>query len=421
MKKTILTLALCLAALVATAQNRYEVEQRLEGDIEQMELGSGWDIRLIHDTLNSVVIVTPCEYYFAEGNEPEICTLKDGWFTLKDNNFMPHGTRVEIHHSRPLTYLRLENGASASSDSLAFTSSKNWHEMMLYPTSRLDVRVLYAERPLYVAVDTMANLHIGTLDGNKITISTKKYSTVNIDDSKAIHLNCVRHPESYGNLPELAEKNEKIEVKTANRWIKDQLHMLTGGFAFGVTNYFDHHTNSPFNSNFGAHVSLTLMSNEIYFTNRLWFNFGWTMGMEGRFLTNDVEPADHHLQLATTPTDNRQYQILWNNFFGIPIQMGYSVKHYIAKHFISNVHIGLTPMLQLGQGFKTTWLNSHDHFKSDSEKVRDLSTFQLRLTVGIKLPVLMSMRMDFFVDLLPTYRPSAEAGNIHSFGLRFTF
>ena len=421
MKKTILTLTLCLTALVATAQNRYEVEQHLEGDIEQMELGSGWDIRLIHDTLNSVVIVTPCEYYFAEGNEPEICTLKDGWFTLKDNRFMPQGTCVEIHFSHPLTYLLLERGARASADSLAMAYSKNWHELLLDPHSRLDVRILHSEHLLHADIDSAATLHVGTLEANNLKIQNKKHSTVTIDDNKALHIDCVRHPESYGNLSELAEKNEKVEVKTANRWIREQLHMLTGGFAFGVTNYFDHHSNSPFNSNFGAHVSLTLMCNEIYFTDRLWFNFGWTMGMEGRFLTNDVETADHHLQLATTPTNNRQYQILWNNFFGIPIQMGYSVKHYIARHFISNVHIGLTPMLQFGQGFKTTWLNSHDHFKSDSEKVRDLSTFQLRLTVGIKLPVLMSMRMDFFVDLLPTYRPSAEAGNIHSFGLRFTF
>lgn len=419
MKKTLLLLVACLIGFTATAQQSYELEQRFDDSIKSINIGSGWQVRLVQDTVNSLVVFTPCEYYFTEGNEPEICIMDNGELTLYNNHYMPQGTRVEIHHLEGLQYVRLEERATIVNGKLTLKGNTSYHELVLNPRSRMDVDTLISKANLCnIITDTSAVLNIGTIEGGNFSLINKKGSTVNIGTNNAKKLECTRHPESYGNLQ---SDGDKVVVDTNTLWFRNGLKKIDGNIHYSFFNYYDHHHDSPYNASYGFRFSADLLTNHIYFANRWWFGFGYTVGYEIRFLSNDVEAVDRHLQLASSPIQGRMYQTLFNGSVGIIYNFGYTPKTKWLHPFIYDVHFGLTPTINFGQGLSTAWLNSNDHVRSTSDRQKALSAFQLRLNVGVTIPFLRALKADFFIDLLPTYRPSADAPNIHSFGIQFTF
>ncbi len=412
-------MAACLIGLTATAQQSYELEQRFDDNIKFINVGSGWQVRLVQDTVNSLVVFTPCEYYFTEGNEPEICTMDEGELTLHNNHYMPQGTRVEIHYVEEPRAVKLEEKASLVAGKLTLLGDTYKYELELNPRSRIDVDTLTSKAiTCNIITDTSAVLNIGTLEGGDFSLLNKKGSTVEIGTNNARKLECTRHPESYGNLQ---SDGDKAVVDTNTRWFRDGLKRLDGNIYYSFFKYYDHHHDSPYNASYGFRFSGDLMTNHIYFTNRWWFGFGYTVGYEIRFLSNDVEAVDRHLQLASSPIQGRMYQTLFNGSIGIIYNLGYTPKTKWLKPFVYDVHFGLTPTINFGQGLSTAWLNSNDHLNINSDKLRALSAFQVRLNVGVTMPFLRALKADFFIDLLPTYRPSADAPNIHSFGIQFTF
>ena len=419
MKNTFLLLTACLIGLTATAQQSYELEQRFDDNIKFINIGSGWQVRLVQDTVNSLVVFTPCEFYFTEGNEPKICTMDEGELTLHNNHYMPQGTRVEIHYTEEPQAVRLEEKASLVAGKLTLLGDTYKYELELNPHSRMDVDTLTSKANLCnIITDTSAVLNIGTVEGGDFSLINKKGSTVAIGTNNAKKLECTRHPESYGNLQ---SDGDKVVVDTNTRWFREGLKRLEGNIHYSFFNYYDHHHDSPYNASYGFRFSGDLMTNHIYLSDRWWFGFGYTVGYEIRFLSNDVEAVDRHLQLAASPIQGRVYQTLFNGMVGIIYNFGYTPKTKWLLPFVYDVHFGLTPTINFGQGLTTAWLNNNDHLSITNDRLRILSAFQIRLNVGVTIPFLRALKADFFMDLLPTYRPSADAPNIHSFGFQFTF
>ena len=110
---SILAAAYFLTSFGTQAQTEYRIDQPLPGDILKIQVFDGWNVRLVYDTVNMLSIATPCEYYFTEGNEPQICRQQaDGWLSIWKNTSMPKGTLVEIHYRHSLQRLDVHPGAT---------------------------------------------------------------------------------------------------------------------------------------------------------------------------------------------------------------------------------------------------------------------------------------------------------------------
>ena len=230
MKTHIITLALCLTAFAAQSQTEYIVDQPLGGQIKTIEVHEGWTVRLVHDNMNMVSIATPCEYYFTEGNEPEICKLNpDGTLAIRENHSMPVGTVVEVHYSEPIGHLLLFPRATVSADTLLMLNKpKTVYDGEINLRSRAVFRADYigCNNGLSLSLDSNATARVGTIsDPLLVQLSTMKGSTLTVDSLDCPDVRHDRNPESHGNLTR-SDSTRHLTVKTRNRWFADGLQYM---------------------------------------------------------------------------------------------------------------------------------------------------------------------------------------------------
>ena len=88
------------------AQDLYQIEQSFDHSftVTEIEINSGWDVRLIQTpkgTPTQLIVTTTCPEFFEEGSEPLLMEVKqykkEGWYELKENQWMPRKTKVEIY------------------------------------------------------------------------------------------------------------------------------------------------------------------------------------------------------------------------------------------------------------------------------------------------------------------------------------
>ena len=232
MKTRIIALALCLTALCAQAQTEYIIDQPLFGEIKKIQVFQGWNVRLVHDSVNMVSIATPCEHYFTEGNEPELCKLDaEGWLSIWQNKYMPQGTVVEVHYSEPIDYLLLNPNATVSADTLLMGQRYNYKENELGDIDlgkRASLTAGCIDGCTSLELDSNATAHVGLMRSPlPMQLSTMAGSTMTVDSFDCPDVRYNRNPKSRGNLTE-SDSTRNLTVNTANRWFTDGLKILRG-------------------------------------------------------------------------------------------------------------------------------------------------------------------------------------------------
>ena len=82
-------------------------------------------------------------------------------------------------------------------------------------------------------------------------------------------------------------------------------------------------------------------------------------------------------------------------------------------------YASLAPTYNFTPYLHSTTLDANNHYHTHLEKVDILNHFNLRASIGVGLGSLH--RLEFFVDLLPTFKSSAGAPQTRMMGLTYTF
>lgn len=432
---TILAMGFCLYSLEAEGQTEYRIDQPLPGDIYKIQVYNGWNVHLVHDTVNYISIATPCEYYFSEGNEPQICRQHaDGWLSIWRNTTMPKGTMVEVHYRHSLQRLDVHPGATVSSDTLLMFNNKEsqgYGDINVKRGATLRVKELRCRgeekgKPGFLSIhaDTASTVRIGTVRTGHLMLWSLQDATLMLDSIDAGKVDYHRDPLAHDNLwNSIPERN--IEVSTRNRWFMKGLKRLDNTVDFAFNAPYEQRYNNPFAASFDIAVIAGLKTNIIPMNKSLGLSLGINFGIPFITLMNNVTLTGRTLALDTmTPGVNRQHMLM-QMYLGLPVKL-----HYIPRGEVFNdVHIGLEPRWYLSQRYYgVQYTDSHvgpytqqDGFWDFGKKVNAYNPLQLRAEIGCRVNPFSNIEFNFFVDLLPTYRRATGMGNTRAFGLQIRF
>ena len=425
MKTRIIALALCLTALCAQAQTEYIIDQPLFGEIKKIQVFQGWNVRLVHDSVNMVSIVTPCEHYFTEGNEPELCKLDaEGWLSIWQNKYMPQGTVVEVHYSEPIDYLLLNPNATVSADTLLMGKRYNYKENELGDIDlgkRASLTAGCIDGCTSLELDSNATAHVGLMRSPlPMQLSTMAGSTLTVDSFDCPDVRYNRNPKSRGNLTE-SDSTRNLTVKTANRWFTDGLKILrnTIGLEYNVP------AGKKYNSPYAMPVELVpivgLRTNVIPMSRRWGLSLGTEFGIPFQFFSNNSTRNGRTLDLDTlSPGVNRNQSMMYI-YISLPTRLHYRPQTAFGKAFFADLHIGLNPRVNFYQRYTQGLLSSNNRWNNEQSKVSVYNTFQLRAEVGLGFNPFSNIEFNFYVDLLPTYRKETGMGKVHTFGFQIKF
>lgn len=434
---TILALGFCLCTLEAEGQTEYRIDQPLPGNIDKIQVYSGWNVQLVHDTVNYISIATPCEYYFAEGNEPQICRQNaDGWLSIWRNTTMPKGTMVEVHYRHSLQRLDVHPGATVSADTLLMFNTEGnqgYGDINVKRGATLRVKELRCRgkekgQPGFLSIDadTAATVRIGTVRAGHLMLWSKQETTLMLDSIDAREVDYRRDPLAHDNLwHSIPDRN--IEVKTANRWFMKGLKQLDNTINFAFNTPFVQHYNNPYASTYDISVIVGLKTNVIPMSQRLGLSLGIDFGMPFKGLMNNVAPNGRTLALDTvSPGVNRQHNLMYM-YLGLPVKLHYLPKGKFAKESFNDLHIGLEPRWNFHQRYISEQYTSSQYRPNrqwewdPGMKASIYNPLQVRAEIGCRINPFSNIEFNFYFDLLPTYRKETGMGKVHAFGFQMKF
>ena len=433
MKHHIITLTLCLLALGVQAQTEYRIEQPLGDNIKNVQVFSGWNVRLVHDTVNLLSIATPCEYYFTEGNEPQICRQDpDGWLSIWKNTSMPRGTQVEVHYRDSLWQLDVYPGANVTADTLLMYDSKDksgeYADINVNRGATLRAKELRCNGFLSIDADTAATVRIGTVHARYLLLWSWHEATLQLDSIDAREVEYHRDPTAHGNLW-TSDTARHIKVKTANRWFAKGLTRLVNTLDFAWNVPFVQRYNNPYASTSDISVIVGLKTNVIPMNRRWGLSLGIDYGIPIIILMNNVTPKGRTLALDTvSPGVNRQHWLMYM-YLSLPVKLHYTPKGEFARAYFHDLHIGLEPRWNFlqrylsGQFTSSRYqpVNNNGNQRDPGLKASIYNPLQVRAELGCSINPFSDIELNFYFDLLPTYRKETGMGKVHAFGFQLKF
>lgn len=379
-------------------QDLYQIEQSFDHEflVNNLVIQSGWDARLIQvpvGTPTRVVITTPCANYFEEGEEPNLLSVKkvskrDCYYTLLQNQWMPRTTVVEIFTAQPIDNIRLEENARLTIAYFDFDST------------RLDIT---ADSGAVLIVDTLINrgridvmLTNATLDlrhvmGGKTDVGAYAHSTVTKGDIQGEY-----HQSDYDRAPKMLGMTIGLGLNIA-------LPIAFSGNQQG----------SPYNTNHAFEFHILGQISDFPISKHWSWNINIDASATWMQLDNVVAAQNDQLVLDPSygATPPRQSLYYWS--IGLPVRLKYNPWKYVL------FYASLAPTYNFTPRLSSTTFDADNHRHTDHEKVDILNHFNLRASIGIGLGNLH--RLEFFIDLLPTFKSFANAPQTRMMGLTYTF
>ena len=418
------------AANSANAQDLYQIEQSFDHNftVKNLYIGRGWDARLIQTpkgTPTQVVLTTPYADFFAEDAEPTLLEVKnwskkDGYYYLKANQWMPHTTIVEIYTSQPIENIELYKGARLTIQHYDFDSIN-----------------------LDITADTGAVLVIDTLNNRYSTSITVSNATLDLRHFAGRLLNIYAYGESTVKEGEVRSSNQwltmgekttsnitatdstrHIYVKTKKSHDRERkLHMLNLTLGFDLSmpiTWLDNSLHgSPYNTNYGLAIHDRLLSNDMAINRHFAWNFGLDFSLNFLQLDNVVKVDGDRLVLDPSYGATPPRQDLYWCTLGLPVTLKYNFNKRVP--YFRNIYATITPTFNFKPRLITQTLDEDDHWSIDREKVDILNRFNVRAAIGLDCNIGGLGKIEFFIDLLPTYKSSADAPQTRMFGLSYIF
>ena len=410
MKKIVLTalMAIATAATLSAQDDLYVIEQAFPVAISQLNIVEGWTVKTIYtpgEDSTRIAIVTPCPYYFAEGKEPAIFRLDGDKLHILTNRTMPQGTLIEVRYPKPLDAV-IATG---------FVQLDTLH-MLLRSKGPRAAAIMSAGRNSTLKINCLvSDGDIGVEcreEGSKVEIGIVRCRQLLVDERQQQRVKTAR-----------MEADSLVVVP--HHWWNDinwYLNTIIIDGKIGVAGLMSSES-TPYSTSMMASFNILGRWLEIPMPNRWRFEAQFGIGFNFQKLSYDVLFDDDRLVFNPNNTVDHPITFIGQTYLALPLKLQYRPKNRKVRVFSNHLDLHLTPMLSLADQI--------DRFSSGtyySKKANLHSRFQLRL--GLSNTCLASVRGDVvsggitwevFVDLLPTYRPSAGAKGLHQIGFALHF
>lgn len=419
------------AATKATAQDIYQIEQEVEESLFGIHIEEGWDVHLIQAPQGSpttVVLSTSCAEFFVDGNEPKVFNVKCfGKYAcdlfIDENKSMPRNTLIEIHTAQSIKHIRLYKNARLTIEQYDFDSVK------------LDIN---ADSGAILIIDTMHNLSNTSISLHDASLDLRRFKGSNLHiwahGNSSVNKSKLWAKNQWLNLSENAVCNvtttdsaRQLYVKR-KRWLNhgDKINRLTltfgmeTGFPIAGTN--GARQGSPYNTGIEISGHLLFRTEQIPLGGR----WGCDLGLLGSYrittLDNVVKASGTNslvLDASHGATPPRQTLLYWT--IGLPVSVRYNLPQSYRPWF-KGFHATLMPIVNFKQSLRTQTLGSNNRWGSTDDKHLDLlNRFNVRAEVGVDMGFFGLNSVDFFIDLLPSYKASANAPQTRMMGLVYHF
>lgn len=412
MKKTLFALFLIFSFLFPLStlhaqEDEYRIEQAFPVAIRQLTVVEGWTLHLVYtpgEDSTRVAVVTPCAYYFAEGKEPTIVKLEGDKLHILANRTMPSGTMVEVRYPEPLDAVIATGNVQLDTLHMLLRSEgpRAAAVMSAGRNSKLKISCLISDGDIGVECrDEGSKVEIGTVRCRQLFVDERQQQRVKTERMESDNLVVVPH-HWWDDI----------------NWANNKLFVGGKMGAAGLIGY-----KGPYTSSVNLSINLVGRFMEAPLSPRWRLTAGFGSSFEWTIMAYDVILDDDRLVFNHTPTIDHSLTTIAQMSLTLPVSIQYRTRNQWARLFSNHLDITLTPMLNLFgdvTGFR------EGNFYSDN--VNLFSRFQLRL--GLSNTCLAAVRDDIisggitweiFVDLLPTYRPSAGAKGYHQIGFVLHF
>lgn len=396
-------------AATTHAQDLYQIEQTFDHsfDISDLKINRGWDVHLRQapkGSVTRVVVTTPCANFFEEGEEPDLIKVqksskRDGGYEVLPNQSMPRSTRVDIITHQPIKYIDVCSGARLTID--------RWVSDSVHFDFNIDSGAV-------VVIDSMVNpgsttfmVYDATLDlrhfrGGRLNIWNYRNSRVTEGDVQTT-------------VPRTLEPAKEYKLRYLN---------LNFGIDLAQPMLNDSRYNSPYNTYYGLTGHIRMTSNDMAINRLMSWNFGLDVSFSVLQLDNAVKVDGSSLVLDPSygATPPRQSLYWWS--VGMPFTLKFSFGKWGNPYLgspLRGLYATLTPTLNFKPRLETRTLDEDSHWNTDHERVDILSRFNLRASVGLNCSIGGLDKVEFFIDLLPSFRSSANAPQTRMYGLSFIF
>ena len=401
-------MAIATVATLRAQDDLYVIEQAFPVAISQLTVVEGWTVKTIYtpgEDSTRIAIVTPCPYYFAEGKEPAIFRLDGDKLHILTNRTMPQGTLIEVRYPKPLDAV-IATGFVQLDTLHMLLRSKGPRAAAIMSAGRnstLKINCLVSEGDIGVECRE---------EGSKVEIGIVRCRQLLVDERQQQRVKTAR-----------MEADSLVVVP--HHWWNDinwYLNTIIIDGKIGVAGLMSSES-TPYSTSMMASFNILGRWLEIPMPNRWRFEAQFGIGFNFQKLSYDVLLDDDRLVFNPNPTVDHPITIMGQTYLALPLKLQYRPKNRKVRVFSNHLDLHLTPMLSLAEQI--------DRFSSGtyySKKANLHSRFQLRL--GLSNTCLASVRGDVvsggitwevFVDLLPTYRPSAGAKGLHQIGFALHF
>lgn len=423
---TLIFSALLLGAAVSQAQE-YRVQQQLPDTLNEITIVPGWEVVIIQELgqPNNITIVTPCEMFYTEGNEPEVCSINKHALEILSNTSMPKNTILEIHIGNPLKELYIRDSAHVETGNLFFTNhpriSIGKYAVVKGGSWRCDTSRSHVSTRIFQGMNS--TLSIDTLSVAKGKMDVEKDATFNYRFLTANYNLRVRKHRTVSGTTLASDSANNVTVKRLSGFANYMYNtglQITGAISYGIPVFRNHRYGSAYNIGEsygiileGNLVPLAIVNNRLQWAHRLRLEWKWTR------LLSDVECANGALVFSSALQNDVVHQNLYSLSIGIPLELIYT----ISKKSGFYTWIGLAPTYIFKSNLVTRVLEEDDCWHRSTDRADVYNPFQLRATFGIgnRNGYFGRFSIDFFVDLLPTYRSSIGAEGFHQMGVNIHF
>lgn len=415
---TLLIMSLCLTGL-GFAQEEVAIEQTINQPIGYLEIGSGWEVRLMNRNTDSyrLAVVVP-ERFAGIANETRVCNLAGDTLTILENTMLPKGTVVELEGRLGFRKINAFDKATAMAEQVDIPENADPVYIELGEKANMSIKKLVCQGDPHFEMGERSRLNIDTICGRgDIHIARHnaefQYGT-SLKEGK-IHIDIYERPSWYYLKENPIIITTKLEdgqpVTTERNRIWD--NSLSISFGVGYRNGLNPvNRNSPYTNSGGLDVPIGLLTGFV-FTPHLSLSTGLQVNLNQRWMDYPVKMGENGLEVIENP-EITQHDKLVSTYLCIPAELYYYFGKSKSYGLSMDVRFGYLIGAQL-----ITRFPSIGNQGSIGENARSLFN-PWKLEAGISfntnvLGIIHGVRV--YTNLLPEYNKAVTTEKFRSIGV----
>lgn len=420
MKRLVLILGVICLAQWAWAQKEVAIETLIGDKINQLEINSGWDVRMSHCESDSlrIAIVVP-EQFAGLALEAQICNISDDILTLVENKKFPQGTIVEMEGKLNFKKIEILDNAKASVNCINLAEKQI---IELANKAELHIGHLLSAGESSLTINERALLHIDTIAG-KGEIMIALYDAdfqydVCLLDGKVI-VNEFESPKWFyvRQTPKVIQTKtvdgQPVTTEKFRIWERIVAYNISAGFKVGPE---PNDISSPYSMSGGLFVSGGVetsfrLGRQFKLSTGLSFNSTWMR------LNFPVEMGENGLEVLDGP-ETFQQNALYSGYLCVPVTLYY----HFGKQKLNSFSLDFTTGYLLNGQLLTSYPELVPNAWIGTEYRSLFNPWKMEVGISFNTNIIGIIHgFRVYTNLLPEFNKNFTTEKFKSFGFEIKF